>query len=100
MARCNITVPHRLAQVEALRRIQNEIEVLKAKYGEKITGLRDGWNNNRYVFQGSAMGFAVSGAVRVTPLQVEIDGDLPLLAMPFRGRIEATIRERMGIVLA
>jgi hypothetical protein len=46
------------------------------------------------------MGFAVSGVVRVMPLQVEIDGDLPLLAMSFKGRIGATIRERMGTVLA
>jgi hypothetical protein len=98
MVRFNIVVPHRLSRAEALRHIQNEIEALKGPYGDKITGLQDNWNSNSYVFR-EAMGFAVLAAERVIPLQLELDGELPWLALPFKGKIEATIRERLRTIL-
>jgi hypothetical protein len=45
------------------------------------------------------MGFAVLAAERVIPLQLELDGELPWLALPFKGKIEATIRERLRTIL-
>ncbi|HEU0049991.1 MAG TPA: polyhydroxyalkanoic acid system family protein [Nitrososphaera sp.] len=46
------------------------------------------------------MGFAVSGVMMVKLLQVEIDADLPWLAMLFKGRIEAEIREWLSRLLS
>jgi len=100
MARVNIVVPHLVPQDEALRRIRGEIENLKGQHDNKLTGLRDNWDNYTYVFEGSAMGFAVSGVMMVKLLQVEIDADLPWLAMLFKGRIEAEIREWLSRLLS
>jgi hypothetical protein len=100
MAKFNMTVPHALTQEEALRRVRGEIENLKRQYGDKIGNLWDNWDNNTYTLQGSALGFAVSGTVRVMSLQIEIDGDLPLLATPFKRRIDAEIRERLTRLLS
>jgi hypothetical protein len=100
MAKFNMVVLHRLAQSEALRRIQNEIEALKGQHDNKLTGLRDNWDNNMYAFQGSAMGFSASGVMMVKPFQVEIDADLPWLATFIKGRIETVIRERLTVLLA
>jgi len=41
----------------------------------------------------------VSGVVLVKPSQIEIAANLPWLAMPFKGRIEAVIRERLSSLL-
>src|SRR6185503_11134792 len=93
MAKFNMAVPHGLPQGEALRRIQSEIESVKKQHCDKISGFREGWNNERYALEGVAKGFAISGVMTVKPSQVEITMTLPWLATPFKGRIEAGIRE-------
>jgi Putative polyhydroxyalkanoic acid system protein (PHA_gran_rgn) len=99
MAKLNMLVPHALPHGEAFLRVQGEVENLKRQYGDKIGNLRDSWNNDTYVFKGVAQGFAVSGAIRVKPSEIEIAANLPWVAMPFKGRIEAAIRERLTSLL-
>ena len=99
MAKFNRVVPHRLAQGEALRRIRGEIEDLRIEYGDKVGDLRDSWRDDTYLFEGVTHGFAVSGVMLVKPSQIEIAANLPWLAMPFRGRIEAEIRQRLRSLL-
>ena len=99
MAKFNMGLPHALPQDEALRRIRAEVETLKGEYGDKVGDLRDSWNDDSYEFQGVTQGFAVSGVILVRPSQIEISANLPWLAMPFKGRIEAAIRERMRNLL-
>jgi predicted NBD/HSP70 family sugar kinase len=99
MAKFNVVVPHALAQGEALRRVQGEIESLKVQFGDKVSDLRDSWRNDTYLFEGVTMGVSVSGVILVKPSQIEIAGNLPWLAMPFKGRIETVIRERLRTLL-
>ena len=82
-----------------MRRIRGEIENLKIEYGDKITGFRESWSHNTYAFEGVGRGITVPGSVTVGPSQVEIQAELPWLAIPFKGRIEAVIRERLKTVL-
>jgi hypothetical protein len=89
MARFNIVASHGLPHGEALRRIRGEIEDLKREYGDKVSSLRDSWNNDTYVFEGVTQGFAVSGMRLVKSSQIEIAANLPWLALPFKDRIEA-----------
>jgi hypothetical protein len=99
MAKFNMVVLYGLPHGEALRRIRGEIEDLKREYGDKVGSLRDSWNNDAYVFDGVTQGFAVSGVIQVKPSQIEIAANLPWLATPFKGRIEAVIRERLRKLL-
>ena len=82
-----------------MRRIRGEIEDLKIEYGDKVGDLRDSWRDDTYLFEGVTNGFAVSGVTLVKPSQIEIAANLPWLAMPFRGRIEAEIRQRLRSLL-
>ena|SRR5881396_3289251 len=100
MARFNIVVSHGLPQDDALRRVRGEIENLKRQYGDRISNLWDNWDNNTYAFEGVAKGFAISGVMMVKPSQIEIAGNLPWLVLPFKGRIETAIRERLSTLLA
>ena len=99
MAKFNMMVPHALPQGEALRRIRSEIENLKREYGDKVGDLRDSWRDDTYLFEGVTHGCGGSGVILVKPSQIEIAANLPWLAVPFKGRIEAEIRERLGKLL-
>ena len=99
MAKFSMVVPHALPQGEALRRIQGEVENLKREYGDRVGELRDSWRDDTYLFEGVTHGFAVSGVILVKPSEIEIAANLPWLASPFKGRIEAVIRERLMNVL-
>lgn len=95
MAKFNMVVPHGLPQGEALRRIQGEVENLKREYGDKAGNLRDSWRDDRYLFEGVTKRFAVSGVILVKPSEIKIAANLPSLAVPFKGRIETVIRQRL-----
>jgi hypothetical protein len=55
------------------------VENLKRQYGDRVGSLRDSWNNDTYVFEGVARGFAVSRVILVKPSQIEIAANLPWL---------------------
>ena len=99
MAKFNMVFPNALPQSEALRRVQGEIESLKVQFGDTVGDLRDSWRNDTYLFEGMTMGVSVSGVILVKASQIEIAANLPWLAMPFKGRIETVIRERLRTLL-
>jgi hypothetical protein len=94
MPTLSMTVPHSLAQDEALTRIKTLLDDVKTRHADKITDLREDWNGYIGTFAFSAMGFHVSGTLTVKPSQVEITGNLPFAATLFKSRIETAIRER------
>ena len=100
MPKLDRTVPHRLSQDEALRRIQGLLGEIKTQFTEKVSDLREEWDGDTSKFSFSAMGFSVSGTLTVKPSEVELSGDLPLAAAFLKGKIEATIRERAETLLA
>jgi hypothetical protein len=95
-----MSVSHRLSQDEALKRIQSLFGEVKTQFADKISNLHEEWNGSSGNFSFSAMGFSVSRTLAVRPSEVELLGDLPLAAAFFKGKIEATIRERAEALLA
>jgi hypothetical protein len=89
-----VTVPHQLGKQEALERIKSILVKAKEQYGDRLTDLQENWNENGGTFSFRAMGFKISGSLKVTDTDVEITGDYPFAALPFKGTIEATLRER------
>lgn len=100
MPKMSIVVPHSLPQEEAMSRIKRLLGQVKADYGDRVTDLREDWAGNRGEFAFKAMGFAVSGALDVKPTEVTLNGSLPFAAMPFKSKIESTIKERATQLLA
>ena len=94
MPKMNMVVPHNLGKEEALVRIKKLLGELKTQYGDQIQNLQESWSGDEGMFSFSAMGFSVSGKLVVGPSRVELTGNLPFAALPFKGRIERTIRER------
>jgi hypothetical protein len=100
MPKLNMTVQHRLPQDEAVKRIRGLLESVKTKFSDKVSDVHEEWNGNTGTFSFSALGFPVSGVLTVTPSEVEISGDLPLLAAVYKSKIESTIREQAESLLA
>jgi len=95
-----VTVPHTLGKDEALTRIQGILVKAKEQYGDRITNLQENWTSDGGTFSFKAMGFKISGSLTVTDKDVQIVGDYPFAALPFKGTIEATLRERAERLLA
>jgi hypothetical protein len=89
-----INVPHQLGKDMALTRIKDILVQAKAQYGDKISDLQEDWTDEGGSFSFKAMGFKISGSMTVTDSNVEILGDYPFAALPFKGTIESTLRER------
>ncbi len=100
MPKLSVDVPHALGQAEALSRVQGMLEKLKAGYGDQISDLQERWNGPDGVFSFKAMGFDVSGDIRVGDNDVAMSGNLPLMATPFKGQIEQRLREEAEKLLA
>jgi len=100
MPKVNVAVPHSLTQDEAVKRIRNLLNDVKAQFADKISDLHEEWDGNMGKFSFSAMGFPVSGTLTVKTAQVEISGDLPFAATLFKGKIESTIKNRAETLLA
>jgi hypothetical protein len=95
----NILVPYELAEEEAVKRIKNELTGLKTHFADTISDLHENWNANTCEFSLSVKGLSGSGTMNVKPREVEMAVNLPFFAVPFKGKIEATVRERLKQLL-
>ena len=93
MPKSNISVQHSLPQAEALRRIKDVLPSIMAKHEGKFSDLKQNWTNNGGTFSLKALRFSVKGALNVTGSNAQLSVDLPLAALPVKGKIERNIRE-------
>jgi Putative polyhydroxyalkanoic acid system protein (PHA_gran_rgn) len=100
MPKINVSVSHQLSRDEALSRIRARIVQIKAQYSHKVGDLREDWSGYVGKFSGSARGFSVSGKLDVQPSEVTVVIALPLIAFPFKGKIELGIRNELDVLLA
>ncbi len=94
MPKSTVNVPHTLGQQEALNRIKGILGSAKEQYGDRISDLQEHWTADGGTFSFRAMGFKISGNLKVTDNDVAITGEYPFAAIPFKGTIESTLRER------
>jgi hypothetical protein len=100
MPSLKLTFPHQLGQPEAAERLKILLSRVKEKYQDQVTNLQESWNDNTLTFSFSTYGFKVNGDVVVQPTEVQLDGQIPMAAMIFKGKIEGAIREQLAKVLA
>jgi hypothetical protein len=96
----SISVPHKLTQDEAAARVRNLIEQLRGQFGNHASNLQESWNGYTGTYSFEVMGFAVSGKLQISQSDVKMDGQFPFAALPFKGRIEKTAREKLKELLA
>jgi hypothetical protein len=100
MPKISLSVPHSLEQDVALEKVRGLLDSVKAEHGDRISGLREEWQGNTGKFSFSIMGFPVSGSLVVESSQVNLDGKIPLMAMPFKDKVKNIIMEQAQRILA
>lgn len=92
MPKINLTVPHRLAQQEALRRLKEFFNEMKTKHAGEFSNLTESWSNNTGKFSFKAKGISVNGTIVVNPSDVGISGDIP-------SKIESSLKQSLELLL-
>lgn len=89
-----IAVSHHTTKEQARVKVEQRLSGLLSQFGGHAEDLKHEWTGDTLQFKGKARGMKVEGTVEITDSEVIIDGKLPLIAMPFEGRIrEAVHRE-------
>jgi len=91
MPSLTISEPHDLTHAEAISRIKDALKKEKAAHGGRIKNLRESCNGHKGEFAAIVMGFRVSGTMHIKPIEVTVTGRYPILALPWKSRIEAKI---------
>jgi hypothetical protein len=100
MPKIKLAVPHHLSQEEAKTRISKLIADSRAKFGNHVTDLQESWAGYTETFSFRAMGFSVDGKLQVEQVEVLIDINFPLMALPFKSQVESEILKRASELLA
>ena len=99
MPKLEIKIQNNLSQSEALTRIQRFLPELAVQHSDRISDLEESWSGKIGEFKFKISGFKVSGSVTVEDTYVLINGNIPWMAVPFKGQIESTIRQHAEALL-
>lgn len=93
-------VSHTLGQAAATDRLKDFVQDAQQRFGEHVSAMDGSWNDNVLDFSLSAFGMKITGTMTVDESGVRVAGQLPLTAMPFRGKIQQTIAAELEQALS
>ncbi len=99
MPRLSITVPHNLGTEEALRRLRERYDAVKARYGQELEGLEGRWEGDTLHCRLETHGLTIQGTVTAEPQYVHVNANLPLAAMMFKGVVTKRVRDELEKIL-
>lgn len=88
-----IAVPHNTTKENARRKVEERLGQLLSQFGGHAEDVSHEWFGDTLEFKGKARGLALKGTAEVTEADVIIDAKLPLIAMPFEGRIREAVQK-------
>jgi hypothetical protein len=88
-------VSHPLDQQSAVAKLKGLVGALESKYKDVASDVQGTWMENVLSFSLKVMGFTITGKVTVEDKLARVEGQLPLAAAMFRGRIEESIKTEM-----
>ena len=93
-------VPHSLGQEEATKRLKGFIDQVQQQFEDQISAVDGVWTDHVLNFSLSTNGITIKGALSVEADKARVEGQLPLLATPFKGMIERSIAGELSQALA
>ena len=88
-------VPHALGKEEATQRLKDFLDRIAEHYKDQISHLEGEWDDNVLTFSLTTYGFTITGKLTVEEDGARVEGQLPLAAVAFRGRIEQSIADEL-----
>ncbi|QDU87657.1 Putative polyhydroxyalkanoic acid system protein (PHA_gran_rgn) [Pirellulimonas nuda] len=99
MPKFNVTVPHTLSKEEALERLKRFSDLIGNRYAGQVKDISQSWDGDKLNFGFTTFGFKIGGVVESTDSGVSVAGDLPMMAAPFKGKVESSIQEELAKLL-
>jgi hypothetical protein len=94
-----VSIPHRLGQQEAKRRLDSGIDRLRPELGAFVSGLDYGWEEDTLDFTASAMWQTITGRITVLDDALRIEIDLPWIMNLLGDTIAKQVRDRGAALL-
>lgn len=94
-----ISVNHSLQLEEAKRRVLKLADKLKQQYGSQISNYSETWSGNTAKITLKAMGINISGDLNISSSDVSLNGKLPLIARPYKSKLETMVRTELTNLL-
>lgn len=91
MAKILIEYFHNAGVTKAKEVIDETISKNSRKFSDSIEDLDKKWQNYSLIFSGKAKGISVSGVVNVQDDKIEIEVNIPFIAIPFKSKIKESI---------
>lgn len=92
-------VPHSLSQEDARERVDQMKDSIHEQYPGLVSDLSSEWNENTLSLQFSVYGFKIKSALEVQVQCVIVNGNIPLAALPFKGKVQQTIGDKLSELL-
>jgi hypothetical protein len=94
-----VTIPHRLGQDEALRRLKSGLRSAQDKFGQFFSLQEEAWTDNRLQFRVTALAQSASGTIDVLDDHVRLEVVLPWLLAKVAETIQPLIRKEGTLLL-
>jgi Putative polyhydroxyalkanoic acid system protein (PHA_gran_rgn) len=89
-----VSIPHRLGQDEATRRLKSGIETARTKLAQVFAIEEETWADNRLQFRVRALGQAASGTVEVAEDHARLEVMLPWPLAQIADKIQRAIQSQ------
>ena len=93
-----VSIPHKLGQQEARRRLDSGIGRLRSELSALLSGLDYHWEGDTLNFVASAMWQRITGRIEVLDDVVRVEIDLPWIMQLLRDTVAKQVRGR-GVAL-
>ena len=96
----NVSIQHEMSREQAVEKLHGFSERVKDEFQSQVSDLQETWDElGNLNFSLKAMGMAIKGDVVTDDDQVNVSGNLPFAALPFRGIVEKTISDKISEAL-
>ncbi len=95
-----MSVSHTLGREEALRRLKLKAQELHQTYGGQVGGLEEEWVDSQVSFSFTTVGMRFQCQAVVVEDAIQLQAEVPMLALAFRPMIERKVQEELGQLLA
>jgi hypothetical protein len=94
-----VSIPHRLGQQEALRRIKSGLDNVRANQARLFSVQEENWTGGHLQFRVGALGQSLNGTIDVLDDRVNLEIMLPWLLASLAGAVQSFIRKEGTLML-
>lgn len=88
----SITLPHALGVAEAKRRVQDQLERMRAEYVDKIGHSQVNWSGDQAKVDVAALGQSASATIDVLPDTLRIEVELPWFLAALSSKVQGFLQ--------